>query len=458
MIKLNMSRKLPVAMTIAGSDSGGGAGIQADLKTFAAFQVHGTSAITAITAQNTYSVTGVQAIDLDIIEKQIRAVVEDMGVDAAKTGMLYNTQIITRVAEVLNDYDFPLVVDPVMVAKSGADLLLPEAVEALVEKLLPRALVVTPNRREAEKLSGISINDLKMAKEAAKEIASLGPEGVIVKGGHISGSTSTDVFYYEGEFHLLESPRYDDKTTHGTGCSFSAAIAAGLARGYDVVEAVKEAKVFISNAIRYGLLIGKGYGPVNPMTMMYREASRYATIRELSEFLNWLSKLKDVGTLVPEVGMNVAYSTIYPLDTDDIAAVPGRIRRMPYGGIIFSTPEYGSSDHLSRYLLKIREYDESIRVVVNIRYDENYISRFREMGLKVSYYDRRMEPEEIKNIEGATVPWGVEQAVKNLGNVPDVIYHKGDIGKEPMVVFFSRSLEEAKKIIKGLLGGEEDEA
>ncbi len=451
MVELEMNRKLPVAMTIAGSDSGGGAGIQADLKTFAAYQVHGTTAITAITAQNTYSVTGVQAIDLDIIEKQIRAVIEDMGVDAAKTGMLYDSSIITRVAMVLKDYDFPLVVDPVMVAKSGADLLLPEAVDALVDKLLPQATIVTPNRREAGKLSGISINNLDSAKKAAKKIASLGPTGVVVKGGHLSGDSSVDVFYYKGEFYIFESPRYDDRTTHGTGCSFSAAITAGLAKGYDVVEAVKKAKYFISNAIRYGILVGKGYGPVNPLTILYREASRYSTIRELNDFLQWLAGLDKVGRLVPEVGMNIAYSTIYPIDRDDIAAVPGRIRRMHDGGVTYSKPEFGSSDHLSRYLLKIREYDESIRTAVNIRYDESFISKFEDMGLKISYYDRREEPKELKTVEGATVPWGVEQAVKRIGGVPDVIYHKGDVGKEPMIVFFGRSLDEVKKVVESLL-------
>ena len=453
MLRLYDRVKLPVAMTIAGSDSGGGAGIEADLKTFAAYQVHGTVAITSITAQNTYSVTGVQDIDLDIIEAQIKAVADDMGIDAAKTGMLHKSEIIEKVAEVLHRYNFPLVVDPVMIAKSGARLLRPDAVETLVNKLLPIATVVTPNRMEAEVLTGFDVHDIDSAKKAAKEISRLGPDAVVVKGGHIKGERSIDILYYDKNYYVLESPRYDVSTTHGTGCSFSAAITAGLADGYDLVESIKTAKFFISNAIRYGLKIGKGHGPVNPMTILYREASRYKILKELEGFLDKISQLKGIDTLIPEVGMNIAYASIYPMDKSDIAGIRGRIRKVPEGGIVYSFPEYGASDHLARYLLKIREYDSSIRVVMNIRYDENLLDILKETGFSISYYDRSIEPSDIKDKEGSTVQWGVEQAVKRLGNVPQIIYHKGDIGKEPMIVLFTKDLKELLHYLNILLRG-----
>ena len=453
MLRLYDKVKLPVAMTIAGSDSGGGAGIEADLKTFAAYQVHGTVAITAITAQNTYSVTGVQDVDLDIIEAQIKAVADDIGIDAAKTGMLHKSEIIKRAAEVLSRYNFPLVVDPVMIAKSGAHLLRSDAVETLVNKLLPIATVVTPNRMEAEVLAGLEVHDVNSAKKVAKEISKLGPVAVIVKGGHIKGEKSIDILYYNKNYYIFESPRYDVITTHGTGCSFSAAITAGLANGHDLIESIKIAKVFISNAIKYGLKIGKGHGPVNPMAILYREASRYIILKELEGFLDKISQLKGIGTLIPEVGMNIAYASIYPMDKNDIAGIPGRIRKHPEGGIVFSSPEYGASDHLARYLLKIREYNNSIRVVMNIRYDENLINILRESGFSISYYDRSVEPLNIKSKEGSTAQWGVEQAVKRLGSVPQVIYHKGDVGKEPMIVLFTKNLEELLHYLNILLGG-----
>ncbi|MBC7129920.1 bifunctional hydroxymethylpyrimidine kinase/phosphomethylpyrimidine kinase, partial [Candidatus Bathyarchaeota archaeon] len=186
-----MRNKVPVAITIAGSDSGGGAGIQADLKTFAALEVYGTAAITAVTAQNTMEVKAVEALSPEIVRMQIEAVAEDLGIDAGKTGMLHNKAIIEAVASTVQKYGFPLVVDPVMISKSGALLLQPEAIDALKDKLLPIAKVVTPNRLEAEKISGMEIRSLEDAERAAKEIVKLGAEAVVIKGGHMEGGEAT---------------------------------------------------------------------------------------------------------------------------------------------------------------------------------------------------------------------------------------------------------------------------
>ena len=269
MVWLNTKGRIPVALTIAGSDSGGGAGIEADLKTFAALGVHGTVALTAITAQNTTSVTGVQAITPELIEKQIEAVVEDLGVDAAKTGMLYESKIIEVVAKAVSKYGFPLVVDPVMIAKSGAPLLKEEARETLINTLLPLAKVVTPNIPEAEVISGIKIRSIDDMKKAAKLISKTGVEAVVVKGGHMEDKYSVDILYYKGNYYTFSEPRILTKNTHGTGCSFSAAIAACLAKNMDILESVKEAKKLIQAAIRYSINIGAGHGPVNPMALLY---------------------------------------------------------------------------------------------------------------------------------------------------------------------------------------------
>ncbi|MEM2351850.1 MAG: bifunctional hydroxymethylpyrimidine kinase/phosphomethylpyrimidine kinase, partial [Thermoproteota archaeon] len=231
--------KVPVAITIAGSDSGGGAGIQADLKTFAALGVHGATAITCVTAQNTFSVTAVECLRSKIVREQIRQVAEDMEIDAGKTGMLYTAEIIRVVAEEISNYRFPLIVDPVMVAKSGAPLLKPEAEETLKRNLIPLATVITPNKFEAERLAGMKVKSIEDAKEAARRIGELGPRAVVLKGGHLeTGGETIDVLYYEGELTLLKAPRIETKTMHGTGCSFSAAIAAYIAKGMDIVSAV----------------------------------------------------------------------------------------------------------------------------------------------------------------------------------------------------------------------------
>ena len=234
--------RIPRALTIAGSDSGGGAGIQADLKTFAALGVHGMSALTAITAQNTREVTMVHDIPIEMIKEQIRVVVEDIGVDAVKTGMLHTSEIIEAVASELRKIDAPLVVDPVMVAKSGARLLREDAVKSLIEELIPLATVLTPNAGEAEALTGFKIKNLEDQKRAAEKISELGVEAVVVKGGHIPGEKVIDVLYFDGEFKTYESRRIKSKNTHGTGCCFASATAAELAKNTPIPEAVDVAK------------------------------------------------------------------------------------------------------------------------------------------------------------------------------------------------------------------------
>lgn len=261
--------KLPVALTIAGSDSGGGAGIQADLKTFAAFGVHGTSAITAITAQNTLTVTDILELPVELIRAQIDAVVDDIGVAAAKTGMLSSAAIIETVARAVEEHGIAqLVVDPVMVAKGGARLLREDAVEALRTRLLPLAAVITPNLPEAEVLLGRPLPTLGDRVAAAHELRELGPWAVVVKGGHGEERDAVDVFLADGEPAFLEAPRYATANTHGSGCAFSAAIAAGLAQGKPPKEAVQDAKLFITEAIAQSIEVGHGHGPVNPMAKL----------------------------------------------------------------------------------------------------------------------------------------------------------------------------------------------
>jgi hydroxymethylpyrimidine/phosphomethylpyrimidine kinase len=256
---------LPIALTIAGSDSGGGAGIQADLKTFFALGCHGTSALTALTAQNTVGVTGVHEIPPDFVRAQIDAVANDMGVDAAKTGMLSSAEIVLAVADAVRDHNITkLVVDPVFVSKHRDKLLADSAVDALKERLIPLAEVITPNLYEAGALLGCEIHSLDEMRVAAKRLAELGPRTVLVKGGHLEGDAAIDVFYDGGEFTHLESERYDTEDTHGTGCTMAAAIAARLAHGDELLDAVRAAKTFVSGAIRRGIRIGKGFGPVNP--------------------------------------------------------------------------------------------------------------------------------------------------------------------------------------------------
>ena len=252
------------AMTIAGSDSGGGAGIQADLKTFAALGVYGTSAITAITAQNTLKVTDVLELPPGIVAAQIDAIVSDIGADAVKTGMLANASIIEVVADRVRQYGLqPLVIDPVMVAKSGDPLLRQEAVDALRTLLLPLATVVTPNIPEAETILGHSLDSDEAIRDAARTIVALGARSVVIKGGHRESPTADDLFYDGEEFRVFSAPRVNTANTHGTGCTFASAIAAWLARDADLATAVARAKDYITHTLSHAYSIGHGHSPVH---------------------------------------------------------------------------------------------------------------------------------------------------------------------------------------------------
>ncbi len=263
---------IPRVLIIAGSDSGGGAGIQADLKTVSALGAFGMTAITALTAQNTTGVFGILEIEPSFVVKQIEACLSDIGCDAIKTGMLASNAIIEAVAATISSHrSAPLVVDPVMIAKGGAPLLKPEAITALKAKLLPLATVVTPNLHEAGALTGRDITTLDQMKEAARAIHDLGPENVVVKGGHLQ-DVAADLLYDGREFTEFHAERINTKDTHGTGCIFASAIAANLAHKKTVLESVTAAKDFITAAIRAGLRIGKGYGPANPMATLYAKA------------------------------------------------------------------------------------------------------------------------------------------------------------------------------------------
>ena len=255
-------------LTIAGSDSGGGAGIQADLKTFAANGCYGMSVITALTAQNTQGVTAIHALPPSFAVEQMTAVFTDIGADAVKIGMLYSAELIEAVAEGLNQFRARnIVLDPVMVAQSGDKLLQDSAIQAVKDHLMPVADVVTPNLPEAEVLLGRKIESFEDVKRAARELASNGGRSILIKGGHMAESNSTDLLYLteEDRFVILEAERIDSRNNHGTGCTLSSAIAANMARGSDIEEAVTKAKTFISNAIRAGAAykIGHGHGPVH---------------------------------------------------------------------------------------------------------------------------------------------------------------------------------------------------
>jgi len=247
------------ALTIAGADSGGGAGVEADIKTFTVLKVYGMTAITAVTAQNTVGIMGVMEVSPEIVYLQIKAVCEDIGVDAVKTGMMPNSEIILVVSEALREFNIKnIVVDPIIMSSSGYPLIKEDAIGMLISEIFPIALIVTPNIPEAERLTGMTIRSIEDMKKAAKEIKEAGSRYVLIKGGHLGNGNVTDVLYDGNEYYYFKGRYFKDKNVHGTGCTLSAAITAYIAHGFNITEAVEKARKYIEGAIEHSLQVGKG--------------------------------------------------------------------------------------------------------------------------------------------------------------------------------------------------------
>ncbi|MBA3016899.1 MAG: bifunctional hydroxymethylpyrimidine kinase/phosphomethylpyrimidine kinase [Proteobacteria bacterium] len=419
-------------LTIAGSDSGGGAGIQADLKTITVLGGFGMSVITALTAQNTLGVQGVYEVPEDFVEKQFDSVATDIGIDAAKTGMLSNSRIIRTVAKKLRQYGInKLVVDPVMVAKGGAQLISNEAKKSLKEELLPLALVITPNIPEAEELAKIKISSVDDMKKAAEIIYGSGAKNVVIKGGHLAGDP-VDILYDGKNFHEFTSERINTKNTHGTGCTFSAAIATKLAEGKSVFEAVKTAKEYTTIAIRFSLNIGGGHGSTNHMAHVLQESERYNCIQKLKSALKRLNAEK-CGNIIPEVQSNLGYALPYACKAEDIAAIPGRIIRIGEETRTFGDLEFGASHHIASIILSTMKYNMDYRCAMNIRFSEDIINICMSLGFDVDNFDRSDEPDDTKSKEGYSLKWGIDSVLSKKNSIPDIIFDRGDLGKEPMI-------------------------
>jgi len=431
--------KIPVVLTIAGTDSGGGAGIPADLKTFASIGAHGTCAITSVTSQNTTGVLGAYDLPPHVVKDQVDAVCTDMDVRWAKSGMLSSPEIVSVVAECTKKYDLQLVVDPVMAAEAGGDLLTKNALSVMRDELLPLCTVVTPNTNEASALSGIPIKDRNDAKRAAKAIAEIGVPTVIVTGGHLDAS---DVAYEsENDTFTVIPGEFIKGGTHGSGCTYSAALTAYLAHGHSVVESAGYAKRFVEHAIRESVPIGTGVAPVNQVSHIRMNAARYEVLDETRRAVEVLTGHGSFAKLIPEVGCNIAMAAPYASGVQDVAAVSGRIARLKGKAVNVGCVEFGASSHVARIVLAAMQFDNNIRASVNIRYSTDVLEVCKNMDLTISSFDRANEPEKT-----STMDWGVTHAIKKYGSVPDIIHDAGGVGKEPMVRVLGESALDVAKI------------
>jgi hydroxymethylpyrimidine kinase/phosphomethylpyrimidine kinase len=427
------TRTMKKVLTIAGSDSGGGAGVQGDLKAITVLGCYGASVLTALTAQNTLGVQAIHPVPVDFIKQQLESVLTDIGADAAKTGMLATPEIVETVAAGIREYGVaPLVVDPVMVAKSGDSLLSEAARRTIKRLLLPLAYVVTPNLPEAAVLSGRPVQSLDDMREAAKRIHDLGPQCVLVKGGHLE-ARAVDLLYDGSGFQTFDAPRLPQRNTHGTGCTFSAAIASFLAQGRVIYDAVAEAKKFIHRAIASGIAVGAGQGPTNPFAQVLRWQERETVLQDLGAAMDRLAQAA-IGRLIPEVRSNLGYALSAALEIEEVAAVPGRISQVGDRLSFCHEPRFGASRHIAKIILTMMSFEPVYRSAMNIRFSPDILSACRRVGLRAASFDRRLEPASAKEVEGSSLEWGTREVLREAeGEVPDIIYDAGEVGKEPMV-------------------------
>ena len=442
-----MGIKKKIAMSIAGSDSSGGAGIQADLKTFNALGLHGTTAITCITAQNTQGVKAIYKIPVEIIESQIDVLLEDVKPDAVKTGMLYDEEIVKSVAKKIMQHDLQVVVDPVMVATSNDSLSSKNVVEAVKREILPIAFVLTPNTYEASILTGKKICNLDDVKTACEELYKAGSKYILIKGGHLEGKDVQDVFYDGESFSVFSLPRIPNKKAHGSGCTLSALITGYLALEETPVGSVKKSKHVLWNMINEGYRPGKGSDVLNYFSDIFVDAIPSFSNDECYNV--WVDLKTSVGKLlsflpkdfVPEVGMNIGYALPNAKNLEDVCAINGRIVKAKDEPMRCGFLGFGSSKHVASVVLAAMSFDSSMRCAMNIRYSKDTIEKCKKLGFKIGSFDRMHEPGNVKS----TMEWGTSHVIRQVGFVPDIIYDTGSVGKEPMIRVLGKNPDDVIK-------------
>ena len=435
---------MPTALTIAGSDSVGGAGLQADLKAFEALGVHGCSVVTCVTSQNTKRVSSIFPIPPDEVLSQLDSVLEDVKLDAIKTGMLFDPDIVQVVSSRLKRGVAPLVVDPVMTATTGSSLRKQGLENALVERLIPKATLVTPNLLEAARLTGFDVHDEKTARRAATEIMEMGAQAVLIKGGHLKGPQAADYLFTKSGMSKIATPRAFVEV-HGTGCALASLIAGHLALGDDILNAVKKSKVMIYKAIVSRETVGRGIPCANPLAVLRSQAEKISMLEQLEAAGAELERLLDAD-LIPEVGANMGYASVAALEPSEVAAFDGRIVRIGQRARQIGCAKFGASKHVARIVLAAGCHDPTIRCALNIKYSDNNLDSCRRAKLTVSTFNRAREPKGV-----SSMTWGVHKAIQRHRRVPDVIFDRGGVGKEPMIRILGKDPESVlgklKKII-----------
>jgi len=419
-------------LSIGGSDPSSGAGIQSDVKTFENHDVYGFTVITAITSQNTKKISKIAPISAKDIRTQLESVLSDFQIDAIKIGMVYDSSIIKIVNTMIKNQKCPIVVDPIIESTTKKILLKKSAIDSYKKYIIPLATIITPNKKEAKMLSGCS-----KAEDAAKELQKLGAKNVIITGFRESEKEIED-FVMESDNNYILKGKKIKIINHGSGCNYSASITASLARKKSIYEATVTAKEYVYQSIKKSKNLGKG------IKITHKEISKIQ--KELSHSILDFQNIKNVSNLIPECQTNFVFSKNEPKTIKNVLGISGRLVKSGNNVIQAGELVFGGSQHVATAVIQVSKKFSKIRSAINIKYEPKIITNAKKHRMSVLSYDRKNESKKSKSKENSSISWGISSCLKS--DIPDIIYHKGDFGKEAMIIVFGETPAEVVRKIK----------
>ena len=425
-------------LSIGGSDPSSGAGIQSDIKAFSKLDTHCLTVITAITGQNTSNFGMVEPVSKNILENQLESIITDFKIDGIKIGMVYNSEIIKTLYHHLKKLKIPIVVDPVIKSTTGGMLIEKAAIIDFKKFIIPLATIITPNKFEAEILTKMKINSKNTPEKIAKKIQKMGAKNIVITGIQIKNKKISD-FVLEKNKKYYITDKEISKINRGSGCIHSASVLYSIVKSKNIRKSLEFAKKNTFNSIKNSKKIGKGIAITN-----MEESNEVKLLNSINEF----TKIKNIYKNIPECQTNFVYSKQKPKSIKEILGISGRIVKSGKEVIVAGDLVYGGSKHVATALLTVNKKYSKIQSAINLKYKNETISKIKKLKLTTYDYDRNHEPKNVKN-GGSTIEWGIKNAIKNSKKPPDIIYHKGDFGKEPMIIVFAETPDiVVKKILK----------
>ena len=428
-------------LSIGGSDPSSGAGIQNDIKTSSLLEAYCFTVITVITSQNTSKYTTSSSVSPKLIKQQVESVISDFDIDIIKIGMVYDSKTIAILHSILKSISIPIIVDPVIKSTTNGVLLKKDAIANYRKKIIPLAHTITPNLIESEVLSGIKFQKKIDVERIASKIIKMGAKNVVITG--IESEDKIVDYVKSKSIKKNIVGKKIKRENHGSGCTYSTALAISIAEGKNILKAAKFAKEFTIKSIVGAKKIGKGIRITN-------QKSQDKIKEELSTGISEFVQIENIHKAIPECQTNLVFSKTNPKSTKDILGLLGRIVKSGENVIVAGELEYGGSKHVATAVLIVNKKFPKIRSGVNIKYDSKVLEKLKRKKMQILNYDREQEPTKIKNVENSSIQWGIKSAITKSNTAPDVIYHKGDMGKEPMILIFGTTPQNIMKKISGI--------